>query len=67
MKIIVKMDYNGSVNNKNVDHLHYLNLKINVNIIKDLTQKLEFAKIIVIVLSHGMIESIMSVLKLDVV
>lgn len=61
------MDYNGSVNNKNVDHLHYLNLKINVNIIKDLTQKLEFAKIIVIVLSHGMIESIMSVLKLDVV
>jgi hypothetical protein len=49
VKINVKMDFNGSVNNKNVDHLHYPNLRINVNIIKDQIYKVGNVRIIVIV------------------
>ena len=61
------MDFSGSVNNKNAGHLHYHSLKINANIINDQTHKLQYAKIIVIVQLHGMIELIMYALKLDAV
>lgn len=61
------MDFNGLVKNKNVDLHLYQILMINVNIIKDLTLKMDSVKIIVIVLLLGMIGNIMFALKLDVV